>query len=194
MKHASLSFALSSLALGAATVLAIATGCSRDSEAAPAKGNTTTTAAPVVASPGTGTGTGSAEVIPVAASNHVDGKNFKLDATPEGDCKAGAPCSVVLRLEAAGDFHINKEYPYKFKAAEGAGIEFQGTDAAGKNVFSKSAGDFKVDGEKIATMRVKFKPTAKGNVTITGTYKMSVCSAKECQLESQEIQATVAVK
>jgi len=177
MKHASLKYVLGGMALAAATVLAIATGCSRDSEAATAKTDDKAAAAPVV-----------------AAGNHVDGPNFKLDATPEGDCKAGATCAVVLRLEAAGDYHINKEYPYKFKAENAANLEFQGTDAAGKNVFSKTAGDFKIEGEKIGTLRVKFKPTAKGNVIITGKYKMSVCSAQDCKLESPDIQATIAVK
>jgi hypothetical protein len=43
-------------------------------------------------------------------------------------------------------------------------------------------------------MKVKFKPAAKGNVTISGIYKLSVCSAQNCQLESQELSATVAVK
>ncbi|WP_394838221.1 hypothetical protein LVJ94_15045 [Pendulispora rubella] len=180
MKHApSLRMALGGVAMGAVAVLAIATGCSKDSEAAPAQANKTTEKAPVEQ---------------VAAGNHIEGKNFKLDATPEGDCKAGATCVVVLRLEAAGGYHVNKEYPYKFKAADFAGIEFQGTDAAGKNVFSKNAGDFKIDGEKIATLRVKFKPTAKGNVTVSGNYKMSVCSEKDCQIEAQEISASVAVK
>ena len=44
------------------------------------------------------------------------------------------------------------------------------------------------------TMTVKFKPSAKGNVTINGTFKMSVCSAQKCQLETQEISVTVTAK
>ena len=184
MKHASLKYVLTGTALTAVAVLAIATGCSRDSEAATSKATETTTSSQ----------TGSPGGPVVAAGNHIDGKNFKLDATLDGDCKAGAVCAVVLRLEAANDYHINKEYPYKFKASELAGIEFEGTDAAGKNVFSKNAGDFKIDGEKVATLRVKFKPSAKGNITIAGTYKMSVCSAKDCQLESQDVSASVVVK
>jgi len=178
--------ALGGIAVGAAAVLAMATGCSKDSEAAPAQANKDVAPSTTAAE--------KAPVEQVAAGNHIDGKNFKLDATTEGDCKAGATCAVILRLEAAGGYHINKEYPYKFKAADLSGIEFQGTDAAGKNVFSKNAGDFKIDGEKVATLRVKFKPTAKGNVTVSGNYKMSVCSEKDCQLESQEISASVAVK
>src|SRR4051812_13464670 len=118
-------------------VLALAAGCGRatEAEASAAASASSSTAAP---------------------ASHVDGKNFKLDANGVGDCKAGGDCVLTLRLEAVGDYHINKEYPYKFKA-EGSGVEFQGTDAAGKNVFSKGAGDFTLEGEKVGTMKVKFK-------------------------------------
>jgi hypothetical protein len=156
-------------AVSAATILAIATGC-KDSRAnqAPAQQSAT------------------------VAGAHVDGKNFTIDAAPAGDCKAGAECHITIKLRAAGDYHINKEYPYKFKA-EGAGVEFLGSDAAGKNTFSKSAGDFVIDDEKGATMTVKFKPAAKGTATIKGTFKMSVCSAQNCQLETQDISVDVPV-
>ncbi|MDB4993441.1 MAG: hypothetical protein JWM74_873, partial [Myxococcaceae bacterium] len=161
-------------AAGALTVLAIATGCSKDSSAAPREN-----VAPAAATT-------------LAAGSHVDGKNFKLDLTAE-PCKAKADCKLSVLLEATGDFHINKEYPYKLKA-EGQGVAFKGTDAAGPNVFSKGAGDFKIDEEKKATMTVKYSADKAGNVTINGTYKMSVCSKDSCQLETQELSVTVAVK
>ncbi len=128
-----------------------------------------------------------------AASSHIDGNNFKIDATA-GECKAGAECQVTVKLEALGAYHINKEYPYKIKLAEAAGIEFLGSDPGGKNVFSKGAGDFKLDGEKVGTMTLKFKAAKAGSVTVSGTYKMSVCSAQNCQLETQELSVAVAVK
>ena len=127
------------------------------------------------------------------AAGHIDGKNFTLDATP-GACSVGGECTVTLKLEATGEYHINKSYPYKFKAADAAGVEYLGKDASGKNVFSKTAGDFAEVGEKVATMTVKFKPAAKGTVTIAGTYKMSVCSAQNCQLEAQDVSVPVTVK
>ena len=160
--------------LGTATVLAIATGCARDSEASPAHET--------------------ARTANVAAGSHVDGKNFKLDMAPAGDCKAGTACQVTVKLEALGEYHINKDYPYKLKVADAAGVELLGTDAGGKNIFSKSAGDFKIDGEKVATMTVKFKPAKAGSVTLSGTYKMSVCSAANCQLETQELSIAVTAK
>jgi hypothetical protein len=162
-------------AISGATILAIATGC-RDSSATEARQNDPASA--------------------VAGGAHVDGKNFTLDAAAAGDCKAGAECHVTITLKAAGDYHINKEYPYKFKA-EGSGVEFLGSDAAGKNTFSKSAGDFVIDSgdpAKSATMTVKFKPAAKGTSTIKGTFKMSVCSAQNCQLETQDISVDIPVK
>jgi hypothetical protein len=131
---------------------------------------------------------------PPAAGAHVDGNHFKLDAAPAGDCKVGAECSIAIKLEAQGDYHINQQYPYKFKANDAAGVEFLGTDAAGKNVFSKGAGDFKIDGEKTATMNVRFKVAQKGTANIGGTYKISVCSAQNCQLEQQDMSVAVAAK
>lgn len=169
----------------AVAVVAAAAGCSKDSAAA------TTNGAPGAAG-AAGAAAAPASAAPAAA--HVEGKNFRLDLLPQGDCKVGDLCVLTLRLEATGDYHVNKEYPYKFKAQEAANVEFQGTDAGGRNVFSKAAGDFTVDGEKIATMKLKFKATAKGPVTVSGSYKMSVCSAQNCQLESAEIGTTVTAK
>jgi len=124
--------------------------------------------------------------------SHLDGNNFKLDAVG-ADCKAGAECKVTVKLEALGEFHINKEFPYKFTANEAAGVEFHGASDT-KRVFSKANGDFKEEGEKVATMTLKFKPAKAGNVTIGGVYAMSVCSPGKCQLEKSEISVTVPVK
>ena len=129
------------------------------------------------------------------AGDHVDGKNFRLDAVVGGDCQVGAECRILIRLEALGEYHINKEYPYKFKAeSKREDVEFLGTDPAGKNTFSKAAGDFRTDTEQKATLTVRFKPGAAGALTVFGTYKMSVCSAQNCQLESQPLSVDLEVK
>ena len=168
----------------AVAVVAAAAGCSKDSEAATTHASPGATAAATAPSPAA-----------APAAGHLEGKNFRLDLVPLGECKAGGDvCVVSLRLEATGDYHVNKEYPYKFKAIEAANVDFQGTDAGGRNVFSKAAGDFSVDGEKVATMKIKFKATAKGPLTISGSYKMSVCSAQNCQLDSAEIGTTVTAR
>jgi hypothetical protein len=114
--------------------------------------------------------------------------------TSSDDCKAGAMCTVTLRLEAKREYHLNAEYPYKYTAKDAPQVEFLGTDGGGKNVFTKAAGDFKAQGEKVGVMTVKFKPQAAGNVTIDGVYKLSVCSEANCKLDSASPKVVVAVK
>jgi hypothetical protein len=115
-------------------------------------------------------------------------------ATSAGDCVAGAPCSVTLKLAATSGYHINDQYPYKYTATNVPAVDFQGTDAQGKNVFSKGAGDFVTQGPTVGVMTVKFTPKAKGNVTIDGTFKLSVCSDANCRIDSTSPSVTVAVK
>jgi len=99
---------------------------------------------------------------------------------------------MTLRLTTAGDFHVNKEYPYKFVAAAAPGVQFLGNGDA--NTFSRGAGDFHEDGEKAATMTIRFKPTAAGEAHVSGTYKMSACSAESCQIETPVVSLAVPVK
>lgn len=94
---------------------------------------------------------------------------------------------MTIKLVAAGDFHVNKEYPYKFVGAAAPNVAFAKTD------FTRAAGDFAEQGEKTGVMTVRFKPSSAGDVNVSGTYKMSVCSADQCQVESQPIDLTVPV-
>lgn len=98
---------------------------------------------------------------------------------------------MTLRLAAVGDYHVNKEYPYKFVASAAPGVQFLGSGDA--NTFSRAAGDFREDGEKAATLTVRFKPTAAGEAHVSGTYKMSVCSAENCQIETPTVTLAVPV-
>ena len=162
----------SSVALGAAVaVLAMSSGCGKKSEAAPAS-----TTAPLVTPEAPG----------------ADG-SYAL-TTDAADCKAGATCAVTLRLEARGEYHLNAEYPYKFTAANAPSVDFLGTDGGGKNVFTKVAGDFAKQSEKVGVMTVKFTPKAAGNVTIEGVYKLSVCSEATCKLDNPSAKVTLAVR
>jgi predicted secreted protein len=157
----------------------LAAACGRDSRAAPH--GREDLAAPASPRPGD-------------CSHAVCGSNFFVDATPSGDCAAGGTCSLSLQLVATGDFHINDEYPYRFKADDGPGVEFLGTDAAGTTVFSKQASNWKKKDEKNGVMTVAFRAAEKGTTRVGGTFKLSVCSAQACQLEQQPVRATVAVR
>jgi hypothetical protein len=119
--------------------------------------------------------------------------NFFVDA-PVADCAVGAPCTVALKLVATGGFHINDEYPYRFKADDTTGVEFLGTDPGGKATFSKGAGDWQKSEEKAGTMTVKFVATDKGAKAVGGTFKLSVCSPQACLLEQPRVTASVVTK
>jgi hypothetical protein len=122
------------------------------------------------------------------------GSNFFVDGAQGGDCAAGATCTVALKLVATGDYHINDEYPYKFKADGASGVTFLGTDTAGTSVFSKAANNWQKTGPQTGVMNVSFQATDKGSKNLTGTFKLSVCSAANCQLEQQQVSTPVAIK
>jgi hypothetical protein len=120
--------------------------------------------------------------------------NFFIDVIVPSGCAAQATCTIALKLVATGDYHVNDEYPYRFKADEVSAVRFEGADGAGKNVFSKLAGDWQKSDAKSGVMSVKFTPLEKGTVAIAGTFKLSVCSPENCLLEQRKVSASVVVK
>jgi hypothetical protein len=124
------------------------------------------------------------------ASKHIDGNNFTLDVSSDG-CKAGEDCVMTIKLAATGDYHVNKEYPYKFIATPSPGVTFLGKSDA--NTFSRAAGDFVEQGEKLGTMTVRFKPASAGEAKVAGKYKLSVCSDEQCLIEEEKIELAVPV-
>jgi len=136
-----------------------------------------------------------AAATPTGECGHaVCADNFFIDTSPSPGCAPGATCAVDLRLFATGDFHVNDEYPYRFKADETNDLHFFGVDTAGSNVFSKAAGDWRKTDAKSGVMTVKFAPAGPGTKTVGGTFKLSVCSGANCLLEQRQISAVVLVK
>jgi hypothetical protein len=149
---------------GAALALTIATAWSTYGVAAPARGSSAATATPIAGDP------------------------FQVKTEVLGDCKAGAECTAKITINVTeGEYHVNDQYPFKFTASA-EGVEFHGS---GGNVFQ--GGDF-IREKKSATMTVKFKPSAKGNLTIAGKYKICVCTEKTCQPQTIDVSIPVTVK
>src|SRR5262245_45851919 len=90
---------------------------------------------------------------------------YRVDAGPQVACASGATCEARLVLTALGDYHVNKEYPFKFVAEPPPATAVDGEGA------------FSLDGAKQGTMTVRFRPTAAGTAKVVGTFKLSVCSA-----------------
>jgi hypothetical protein len=125
-----------------------------------------------------------------APKAHVAGNNYTID-TKVADCAPGDECAATIRLVALGGYHINDTYPYKFTVAPAdvasPRLEFLGKDAKGHGVFGKDDGDLVQDGEKVAVMSVHFKAHEAGKVAFAGTYKLSVCSEANCELERADL-------
>jgi hypothetical protein len=116
-----------------------------------------------------------AEAIAKGAAPLAEKPFYRVDAKPITPCPVSSTCEAELVLTALGAYHVNTEYPTKFvpDAASGVRIEGEGT--------------FKVGGEKHGTMRVRFTPTQPGTTKLVGTFKLSVCSEDNCEIESPKI-------
>src|SRR5580765_7430350 len=51
------------------------------------------------------------------AGARAETANYVAEIAPGGAYKAGTEGTVKVTIVAKGDYHINPEYPYKFKAA-----------------------------------------------------------------------------
>ncbi|HVY46409.1 MAG TPA: hypothetical protein VHB21_11045, partial [Minicystis sp.] len=116
-----------------------------------------------------------------------DADNYVVDARPAGAAKAGEASAIDVVLTTKGDYHINKQYPYKFKLADPApaGVTFP------KPVLVRADGSFD---EKTAKFHVPFVASKSGKVTVGGTFSLSVCSDANCIMDKQNVDVDVDVK
>jgi hypothetical protein len=131
---------------------------------------------------------------PIGECGHaVCADNFFIDTSSTPGCAPGATCAVSVRLVATGVFHINDEYPYRFKADDAKDLQYLGTDGTGNGVFSKAAGDWAKMDPKSGAMTVKFASARAGRKTVEGTLRLSVCSEANCLLEQRQVAVPVEV-
>ncbi len=113
------------------------------------------------------------------AMGKLDEKNFSVEMKSTGPYKAGQPSFVEVVLEPKGEFHCNKEYPYKIKL---------GTAPMG---ITYPAAIVKVDAITVtpekAVMKVPFTPDKPGEAKVTGNFFFSVCTAQQCVIENREL-------
>jgi hypothetical protein len=100
---------------------------------------------------------------------------FRIDATPQPPCTAGASCEARLVLTALGDYHVNERYPMKFIGDAAPGIELLGE------------GTFALDNAKTGTLTLRFRAVNSGTTRVTGTFKLSVCTDENCEIEAPKL-------
>ena len=120
-----------------------------------------------------------------AGTNRYDEAKFDLTAQPSGAYSAGQEGALEIVLNAKPPFHANQQYPYKFKAKEGAGVKFA------QPVFGKDAA--KLEAQRV-TMRVPFTPDGAGKRAVSGQFAFSVCTEETCLMEKRDLTLVVDVK
>ena len=165
--HRTLSGSFSLFAL-MGLAFALAAGCSK-SEAAPAR--------PGAAHEGTA----------VTKGPKSETESYVAEIKGSGAYKAGAEGTVDITFATKGDYHINKQYPYKFKATDPApeGISFP------KPILQRADGSFE---EKSGSFKVPFVVSKAGKATVSGTLSLSVCSDANCIMDKVDLALDVDVK
>lgn len=115
---------------------------------------------------------------PAAAAPLAEKPFYRLDAVP-APCAVGRACEAKVVLTALGAYHVNQDYPFKF-------LPDAASPLAGEPAFAH-------DDARHGTLTLRFQPTAAGTTTLTGTFKLSVCSDDTCEIEKPQIAVRVAV-
>jgi hypothetical protein len=121
------------------------------------------------------------------AASKKDAPSYTLELKAAGPYKKGVEGTVELVLTPKAKFHVNPDYPAKFKLVDPApaGVAFP------KKVLTKADGKFE---EAKGTLKIPFVAANAGKATISGVFHFSVCSDTNCYMEKAEIDVDVTVK
>jgi hypothetical protein len=116
----------------------------------------------------------------------AEGANYTAEMVAVGAYKAGAEGTVQVTVVPKGGYHINPQYPYKFKAnAPGEGLSYP------KPTLARADGKFE---EMRGLFQVPFVASKAGKATVGGTLNLSVCSAANCVVDKVPLDLVVEVK
>jgi hypothetical protein len=123
----------------------------------------------------------------VAKGPKAESDTFLVTMKAKGPYAAGKEGTVEIAIEPKGDYHINDQYPYKFKLTDPApeGVTYP------KPVLKREDGKFS---EKKGEFSVPFVAAKSGKTKVAGTLSMSVCSKASCVMEKVELDLDVDVK
>ena len=118
-----------------------------------------------------------------AASKYSEAA-FELELSPKGEYASGKAGEADIVLNAKAPFHVNQQYPYKFKLKESPGVSYPNM------VVSKEA--VKLEPAR-ATLPVTFTPEA-GKHTVSGQLSFSVCTDDKCVIEKRDLALEIEAK
>lgn len=118
------------------------------------------------------------------SSAKTDAAAFSATLKASGPYKVGQQGTLKAVVTAVAPHHVNPEYPFKFALDKApAGVSYP------KPVVT----DVKRS-EMEATLEVPFTPETKGEVTVSGTCSLSVCTDDACVIEKVPLSAKVTVE
>jgi hypothetical protein len=140
-------------------------------------------------SPATTGAPGTTASATASAKPDVEGEQKKMPSftaylAAKPSYKKGQPATVTAIVNALGEYHVNQEYPYKFKMGTApAGVTYPEAIVRAVNRT-----------EKKATMSIPFTPSAAGSTTISGELSLSVCTDSNCVIEKAQLSVTAKVE
>lgn len=114
-------------------------------------------------------------------------ENYKVTIEAPGPFKKGTEGKVDVVLTTKGDYHINKQYPYKFTCQDppADGVQYP------KPVVRREDGTFE---ERKAVLSVPFVANRSGEVKLGGVMSLSVCTDANCMMDKAPLEITVKVE
>jgi hypothetical protein len=122
----------------------------------------------------------------VPASTRLETDTYLVEISALGPYHAGAAGSVRVSLTTKGVFHINGQYPYRFKA----GVPPDGVSYP-KPVLERADGQF---ADKTAVFNLPFVANHAGTFDVGGVFHMSVCSPGSCVMQKAPLDLAVNVQ
>ncbi len=160
------------LVLFGAAFTVVGVGCNKEAKPEPPKAE--------LALPATPQGASAEPAAPAAVTGEpkYSEPNFELSIEPPAEVASGKPAEAKILLVAKSPFHVNQNYPYKFKVKASDGLK------SDKPVFSSEA--VKLETQR-ATMTVAFTPEASGSKKLSGQFAFSVCTDDKCLIEKRDL-------
>lgn len=173
-----------STATAAATETAKAEPTAAASSTAAASASAEAKTSPTGAASAGGAASAQASAKPDVEGEQKKGASFTAYLSAKPSYKKGQPATVTAVVNALGEYHVNQEYPYKFKMGTApAGVTYP--EAIVRSVNRT---------EKRATMSIPFTPDAAGTHTISGECSLSVCTDSNCVIEKAQLSVSVKVE